>query len=158
MHRLNDQLQFPMKAFVISKIPGLFPEQGIDKIKNLINMPDSKMADPAFATPDKVDLICGAGFWAPILKDQMHKIRDPRDTEVVVQDTELGNVIFGKANNVRSANLNFYLVTDDDEKLDTLMENYWNADKIPEEREWIQEEDDAENAFVNSFSRDNNGR
>lgn len=120
---------------------------------------DEELADPTFNQPNNIDLLLGAGAWASIVNDKILR-KQHNDYHTVAQSTIFGFVIYGQipsATHLRLRSCHTTLELED-AKIDQILVKFWNADSIPEERQWTAEEQRAEEIFVNTHRRELSGR
>lgn len=156
MHRSRDDVEIPIEALIFPKIGGSFPDEFINKS----HIESDKLADPEFHIPRSVDLLLSVGVWATIICPAIE--RSPSLPNMVAQLTSLGYVIYGLSGEGVSRGRKSYRLAviekEDDIKLDQLLLKYWNADEIPIPRKWTCEEELVEANFVNTHTRDTDGR
>lgn len=155
IHRLDDSIEVPISALVVPRISGIFPRASFRK--NIFDLEASDLADPNYFMPGPVDILLSTGTWANILKDRLR--RHEFHGGLVAQDTLLGFVIFGETKDYGFNDQCFQVSVDAScANLDRLLLEHWNADEIPEPRKLTPEEKAAEQCFVETYSRDENGR
>lgn len=157
-HRYDSSVQIPVSALVVPRITGRIPD-------TIINSPFDKkisaqeLADPAYKQPANIDMLLGAGTWAEIITNKMHRVCF-KGRYAIAQLTALGWIIFGHMFPAMSTRLRSCHATIDveDAKIDQLLIKFWNADAIPKERQWSVDEQRAEEIFVSTHRREQSGR
>lgn len=158
--RFDSNWRMPVELFVMDKFCGLLPSVGLPTI-----VPDGiTLADPGFCIPAEVQMLLGADVWAEITGDNMY--RHPDGT--ILQETRLGYICFGRVVLSPDANANLSMLTftlqkneeNDEEKcLSDLLQKFWTTSE-PQMQSHImsQEEEAVERHFLETHSRDINGR
>lgn len=154
VHHTDDNVTIAIQAYIVANICGRMPYKRFDSpFANTIE--DSKLADPTFNRPGMIELLLGAGALAAIINEDLHR-SSSNNNHAVAQSTLFGWVIYGQipsAAHVRLQNCTT-TVECDDAKLDQLLLRFWNADAMPEDRQWTVEEKRAEDIFVRTHTRD----
>lgn len=158
LHRNDTSVQIPISAFIVPHIIAKLPNGRMNSPFD-DEIPIDQLADPAYKVPAKIDLLLGAGAWAAIVTDKMHRICLDGHY-AIAQLTALGWVIYGhmfpyKSDLIRSCQATIDV---DDARIDQLLIRYWNADVIPKTRQWTADEQRAEDIFVTTHRREPNGR
>ncbi|XP_055307518.1 uncharacterized protein LOC129571715 [Sitodiplosis mosellana] len=112
---------------------------------------DIELADPKFNIQSPIDLILDAEIHAQIIRPNIR--RGPPGTPVA-QDTELGWILFGATNknreNVSSVSINISTI-------DTLLNKFFEADELPEERMFTKDEQFCYDFYKEHTKRDSDG-
>lgn len=157
-HRNDVNVQIQISAFVVSHIIANLPNSRMDSpFDNEI--PTDQLADPAYKVPAGIDILLGAGAWAAIVTDKMHRICS-NGHYAIAQLTAFGWVIYGHMFPYKNDCARICQATIDveDARIDQLLIKYWNADSIPKARQWTADEQRAEDIFVTTHRRESNGR
>ena len=121
------------------------------------NIPQQyKLADPGFNTPAPIDLLIGAELVLQILQSQ----------EIIIQNhlprlyqSKFGWIITGKVNSYSPLIQNFANFScSEDQMINDSLQKFWEIESIPTQSLLTSEEQQAEDHFVKTHSRDNNGR
>lgn len=158
IHRANDTDPVLVKALVVPRIASYLPDRKFTPPFNDI-IPLGELADPIHNYPGPIDILLGAGVWANIVCDGI-KRNIINDRQSIAQLTTLGWVIYGQISTCSHLRLyNCHMSSDEEDiHLDKLMLRFWNADAIPEARQWTAEEQLAEQIFTSTVQRESNGR
>lgn len=158
-HRENFNVQFRVTALVVQRITGKIPDETMNGSPFDKSIPVHELADPAYKTAANINILLGAGAWAEIVMDKMHRVcSDGR--HAVAQLTSLGYVIFGHMIAPTMARLRscHAAIDIEDAKIDQMLLKFWNADAIPKDKQWTAEEQLAEEIFASTYRREPNGR
>lgn len=114
-------------------------------IKNL------RLADPKFNIPATVDILLGSDIFYTILESG--KIPGPNGAPYAI-NSSLGWLVGGKTSGEIEQISSF--VTDI--SLDNKLQQFWEAEGLPEETKFTEEERMCEEHFLNNHTRDDSGR
>lgn len=122
------------------------------------------LADPKFHTPALLDILLAADVWSEIAGSILYR----HISGAVMHDTRLGYVIVGKAWIPREAfqDVGIYKAftapaisePPEEEKLDLLLKNFFQAEEVPQITQWSSEEEAVENQFKEDYYRKQCGR
>lgn len=158
VHRTVDNIRIRLKACIVPRISDQLPDKSFDS-PFADSIANEELADPTFNQPNNIDLLLSAGAWATIINDNMRRIQH-NNFYAIAQSTIFGWVIYGQiptAAHVRLLSCHTSLDLED-AKLDQLLVKFWNADSIPQERQWTADEQRAEDIFVTTHRRELSGR
>lgn len=141
-----------IEAIILDTLTKTFPAnpqqpQSWEKLNEMV------LADPKFFQPDEIDIILGADVLHEILRDGVMK----QEKGLLAQETELGWVLSGKSKTSKqNANeITSFVVT----KLEKQVQQFFDAEELnQEERKMTKQEQQSENIFQNTHSRDESGR
>lgn len=146
-----------VQAIIVPRITDPVPAQAFTS-PFTDDISKDELADPLHHRPGRIDLLLGAGAWADIINDEIQR-KSTNGHQAVAQSTLFGWVIFGQMYTAAHTRLqSCHSMAFEDARVDELLIKYWNADLIPEQRQWTREEQRAENIFVTTHQRDNSGR
>ncbi|XP_029164465.1 uncharacterized protein LOC114935741 [Nylanderia fulva] len=149
-------------ALVLPKLTSYLPPARVEYTQ-WPHIQGLELADPNFATPDKIDLILSVTVHAQILKDG---IRRGNIGEPIAQETTLGWVLSGPLSNDNSKtnamenNSVIGLQCSLDSELLELLQRFWTQEEIAPASQisMSPEESQCEEHFKMTHSRDVNGR
>lgn len=121
--------------------------------------PNMELADPDFHVSAPIDLVLGAQhFFDFLVRDGGRlQIRHFEDTLPAFVQTRFGWVATGEAkcmDKVEEVNCHIAKV----ESLEKIIEQFWTVEELSNKRPRTQEEEDCEEHFVNTHTRDSTGR
>lgn len=165
LHSKNSDFLLDVGVLVLKKLTSYLPK-GSKVNMDVSYLKDLSLADSDFASANKIDMIIGADVYPMILLGGLKKgpVGAP-----VAQETVLGWIVTGPVSNssltsevlVHSVTMNA-VVEDNFEmtnvELSLRLRKLWELDNIPTKKALTQEEEQCENLFVNTFSRNPDGR
>lgn len=153
MHSRQNGFYSKLRCLVISNITENVPNVYFER--STINVPQNLLlADPTFNEPGKIDLLIGAGaFWQIICNGhiQLGKLQP------VLQKTKLGWIISGPCKSYKQyqrITCNFNKCSD----IQSQLTRFWEIEEVSAKHEYSNEENLAEEHFIKTVRRDNNGR
>lgn len=155
-HRHADAAIVTARMLIVRKISPCIPDQHIDD-PFASAIPVNEYADPSYASPASIDALLGVGIWSEIIADRIRRVVSS-DGMFVAQSTVLGWVITGQFTKSQLRPSNRCMMTIDDVQLDASLRKLWEIERIPVERPWTEEEHRAEQIFVQTHQRDDDGR
>ncbi|XP_055526924.1 uncharacterized protein LOC129719556 [Wyeomyia smithii] len=111
------------------------------------------LADPKFNVSHGVDLIIGAELFFSLIESHQLVLADKYP---ILQKTMLGYVVCGKYSTNESATVACHVVTD--QNLNIQLEKMWEVENLDIGKALTQEEQEVENHFQQTVSRDTDGR
>ncbi|XP_066589589.1 uncharacterized protein [Prorops nasuta] len=112
-----------------------------------------KLADPSFNIPGRVDILLGAEwFWRLLCIGQIVL----NQQGLVLQKTKLGWIVGGPMSAVATSTIPSHPVCN--LSLNDKIENFWRIENLPDHKPLSFEEKECEKIFVDTFSRDKDGR
>ncbi|XP_058828383.1 uncharacterized protein LOC131688228 [Topomyia yanbarensis] len=144
-----------LECLVTAKVTGKIPTT-----KNDISgwrLPEGiVLADPAFHTPDKVDMLIGGEWFFEILKPRHLSLSDKLPQ---LRETHLGWIVAGVLKEsyfaeapVQHSNLVSI------EEVETMMQRFWQVEQLPDISKLSREEEACETHFLSTYKRDPTGR
>lgn len=158
VHREADDECVTAQALIVPKIAAVMPDRPFEPPFQS-TLTESELADPTHHLPGEIHLLLGADVWAKIVKTDI-KRTDVGGRTVVAQSTTFGYVIFGQVAKAFHVRLHSCHMSPEatDIQLDKMLVRFWNADAIPEARQWTPDEQRAEDIFRDTHRRDPSGR
>ncbi|XP_030763464.1 uncharacterized protein LOC115888036 [Sitophilus oryzae] len=155
---IRDTYKSNISCLVIDKISDFTPQMSFD-ISNL-KIPDLPLADPDFNVASNIDMLIGSSIFYSLLTQGQIKMGKGLP---VLQNSVLGWIVAGNIPINQHQSKCFFLNTDacqDDFNLNSQIERFWKVEEVPEiaEKSWTSEERECEQHFVNTFSRNDQGR
>ncbi|XP_062557643.1 uncharacterized protein LOC134222511 [Armigeres subalbatus] len=139
-------------CLVLPKLTVSLPTCHVDVSK--WNIPHHlQLADPKFNVSRGVDMIIGAELFFSLLESHQMVLAENLP---VLQKTVLGYVVCGKYSNYTMATVSCHVVTEQD--LNAQLERMWEVDNLDVGKALTQVEQDVENHFLQTVSRDSTGR
>lgn len=158
LHRSKESEGISIRALVVTKISSRLPDRPFNAPFSQL-LPDDELADPLHSKPGNIDLLLGAGVWATIVRSDIMR-NDVNGLHAVAQRTTFGWVIYGQIAScsylrIRSCHVSSDI---DDARLDRMLLKFWNADGFPVRRQWTPDEQRAEEIFMATHRRADDGR
>ncbi|KAJ8940212.1 hypothetical protein NQ318_010712 [Aromia moschata] len=147
--------RYPIEVLVVDKITEQLPRVEIN-LKALSHLDNLPLADNDFCRPNKIDGIIGADIFPYLLGQK--RVVGPPGTPVAIETT-LGFVVMGEAPTLSSShsiNHNFCVVVEP--PLESLVRKFWEVEDIPSFSIVNPDDEDCENIFKSTYSRDSTGR
>ncbi|KAJ8937588.1 hypothetical protein NQ318_017657, partial [Aromia moschata] len=147
--------RYPIEVLVVDKITEQLPRVEIN-LKALSHLDNLPLADNDFCRPNKIDGIIGADIFPYLLGQK--RVVGPPGTPVAIETT-LGFVVMGEAPTLSSShsiNHNFCVVVEP--PLESLVRKFWEVEDIPSFSIVNPDDEDCENIFKSTYSRDITGR
>ncbi|KYN30235.1 hypothetical protein ALC57_00303 [Trachymyrmex cornetzi] len=140
-------------CLVLPTITERLPQVKLNK-ENIKLPDDARIADPSFNKPGKIDLLIGAGlFWKLLCVGQIQGGRG----NPTWQKTLLGWVIGGEMVHANPNKASTSLITTN-QALQEQIERFWKQEDIQEPRLLSKQEGYCEEHFINTYSRESDGR
>ncbi|XP_065079455.1 uncharacterized protein LOC135702362 [Ochlerotatus camptorhynchus] len=144
---------------ILSKITNDLPSRAID-ISQWNLPPDLILADPDFASPQRIDMVIGAQLFFSLLQEGQIPVKaGPYEHQPVFQRTVLGWVVSGPVAidiaTQDSERVALLCTTDD---LDQQLTRFWEVESCPQSRGLSKEELACEMYFSKTTTRDESGR
>ncbi|XP_063827477.1 uncharacterized protein LOC135076893 [Ostrinia nubilalis] len=151
----NDKEIIQVKAYVLKKISTCLPSRNI--VADWKELQTLQLADPAYHTPGKIDLLLGADIFCKIIEEGLVRMPDG----IVAQKTSLGWILSGqkdKGNN--SHNLISLHVTSMVAEDNDLLRKFWEieTDLYKKKKLLTKEEERCEDIYKQTTRRENTGR
>ncbi|XP_062538369.1 uncharacterized protein LOC134206657 [Armigeres subalbatus] len=144
-----------LECLVTPKVPGKIPTSKIDV--NGWRIPEGVvLADPAFHTPDKVDMLIGGELFFDILKPRHLSLSDKLPQ---LRETHLGWIVAGviKEPYVSNTSIQHSNVATI-EKIESEMQRFWQIEELPNIPKLSREEVACESHFLSTYKRNSTGR
>ncbi|XP_076294565.1 uncharacterized protein LOC143215848 [Lasioglossum baleicum] len=122
---------------------------------------DLELADPEITSRQPIELLLGADIYALIIREGL---RQGAAGSPVAQATTLGWIVTGspgKSNISPSNPRRIILHCSVDDDISTLLQRFWSLEEVaapPSSSEFTADEDECENHFVRTHTRDHTGR
>lgn len=116
-----------------------------------------RLADPAYNSPGKIDILIGAGpYWEILIGTPRNRING----QPALQNTKLGWILGGNLSSkgYKSTDQALTCLTITNEQLHQQLEQFWKVENLPGVRYFIIEEKACEKQFVETTHRDKDGR
>ncbi|XP_065088817.1 uncharacterized protein LOC135710230 [Ochlerotatus camptorhynchus] len=144
---------------ILSKITNDLPSRAID-ISQWNLPPEVILADPDFASPQRIDMVIGAQLFFSLLQEgQIPVNAGPSEHQPILQRTVLGWVVSGPVSidtATQGPERVALLCTTDD--LDQQLTRFWEVESCPQSRGLSKEELACEMYFSETTTRDESGR
>lgn len=161
-HRTQNGPSVLLRLVVVRRLTNRLPAKRISRAFTDV-LPCDALADPYYFMPAKIDILIGAGSWSQMLTDGI-KRQSSGDGELVAQNTLFGWVIFGTSAHPSGGVSTYHLSVPSSGRdehrmtLDEVVRSFWEIETIPEARTRTQAEQQAEDNFMNTHTRDESGR
>lgn len=147
-----------ISATVMEKVTGNLPMVPIHR-EDWTHLRGLKLADPHYDCPSPVEILLGADTYEEILLDGLIKKRNDSPT---AQNSRLGWLLFGvvktKPEVIQENSTKIGLFSSKSDQLDNLLKTFWEIEEVPEQRKLTVKERQAEEIFVESVHKNNEGR
>lgn len=144
-----------VKAYVLSKLPRIVPNQRLDR-ERLKCLEPLQLADPDFDKPGQVDLILGADVFLAILEDG--KVKDETGLPVAI-NSSFGWIVAGQVFDASEVNCNTAIISlSMDMDIDKALRKFWEVEEVNRPKPLTQEEQQAVDFFNSTHQRDEHGR
>ncbi|XP_058817142.1 uncharacterized protein LOC131680444 [Topomyia yanbarensis] len=144
---------------ILPKITNDLPARPVDTSRWKIPF-SLVLADPDFASPQKIDMVIGAQLFFTLLRDGQLSIADgPGVDQPLLQRTVLGWIVSGPVSQEApcSDSTNVALLCTSDH-LDQQLAKFWEIESCPDTRGLSKEELACEKYFTETTTRDESGR
>lgn len=155
----DPSFEMNVSTSVINKISGDLPMIPVHR-ENWPHLANVKFADPHFDHPSSVEVLLGMEVYERIY---MKGIKKKVNSSPTAQNSRLGWLLFGvvksaeQSRKMREVNSTF-LVNSADYNLEQTLKSFWELEEIPEARKLTIKEQEAEDKFLESVHRNNEGR
>ncbi|XP_055584842.1 uncharacterized protein LOC129737707 [Uranotaenia lowii] len=143
-----------LECLVIPKVTGPIPSTNID-ITDWHFPHGIQLADPNFFKPDKIDLLVGAALFFNIVKTG-HLILDPCLPEL--RESYLGWLVTGTLTSKSNYEPIQYAQLASVESIENSITRFWELEEVPTAPKTTAEEQQCEEHFVATHTRDVSGR
>ncbi|XP_028166709.1 uncharacterized protein LOC114357337 [Ostrinia furnacalis] len=151
----NDKEIIQVKAYVLKKISTCLPSRNI--VADWKELQTLQLADPAYHTPGKIDLLLGADIFCKIIEEGLVRMPDG----IVAQKTSLGWILSGQkdkgnnSHNLISLHITSMVAEDND-----LLRKFWEieTDLYKKKKLLTKEEERCEDIYKQTTRRENTGR
>lgn len=154
-HRMNADIKIPVRFIIVKKISGANPQQPFN-CALMTQLDENELADPTCTTPGPIEALIGITTWTSIIREGILRYHSEQD-QFVAQDSLLGWVISGCAQQSSLRQALSYHVSKADNNLDSQLERFWAVDD-EEKGTRTAEEQRAEDIFLSTHQRDVCGR
>lgn len=150
--RLNPQIKYNISSLIVDQITESLPTALIDT-SALSYLNEIPLADSAFATPNKIDILIGASLFPHLLLRDVIKSDDPSAPPAI--ETVLGYIIMGSVPTLcnREAPLTA-CCTIASEPIDTLVKRFWQLEELTTSRTQCQDDVECEEFYRATTVRD----
>lgn len=155
-HRTETGAVASARFSIISKITCHHPQQLIE-IELEQHVPQYQLADPQFGVPGRVDALIGAGTWATLMRNGLHRIHE-KGCNLTAQNSAFGWVISGEIEGTPlSSSLSCHIAsTGDSFELD--LRQFWEINDNEDDSILTPEQQLVEDNFASTYKRDPSGR
>ncbi|XP_011691571.1 PREDICTED: uncharacterized protein LOC105452295 [Wasmannia auropunctata] len=152
MQSLHDDFRKPLTCLTVPAITDLVPSEIFPR--NLFKIPPNiRLADPDFHIPRAIDLLIGSGATLSLFSVGQINLSQ-RNHDLYLQKTRLGWVVAGSP----SAPLPSRSATCHLTSLEKQLVKFWEIEEITTDKPRSEEENLCEAHFLETVSRDNDGR
>ena len=150
INNFESEIEFVELPVITGKLPARPLNKRMLKVPSCI-----KLADPEFDKPAEIDALIGANLFYKLLSVGQRSLSDQCD--VTLQKTLLGWIITGSVNLPQDLNTipTQCLLS---QSIDEQMMRFWNIEEVPSKLHLSNEERKCEELYVNSTTRDSDGR
>lgn len=142
------------ETLILPKLTSYIPKQEPKTIPVEVNSLD--LADPEFYSNRRIDLILGVKFYSRII---LNNIRKFNNGFLVAQETLFGWILFGHVSFPSANSERFGFQCSVDRELLTAIQKFWKIEDDTNSTQKLASDDlECENHFINTHSRDVNGR
>ncbi|XP_017765119.1 PREDICTED: uncharacterized protein LOC108554370, partial [Eufriesea mexicana] len=142
-----------LKFLTIPRITGLIPDRQVDRARLPIPA-NVKLADPQFHRPRPVDMLISVGPTLSSMSIGQLRLSAHDQPDLILQKTQFGWVIGGSGTATKSRTRHKTFITQPTFDL----EKFWAVEEGPQKQHLTAEEQECEQHFQDSVSRDETGR
>ncbi|XP_043063598.1 uncharacterized protein LOC122319869 [Drosophila ficusphila] len=146
--------QFQMSvdtAFVLRSLTSPLPKMNIH-LQNWSHIQGLELAGPTFTRSGRIDLLIGVDVIPQLM---LSEVRKGAQDQPITQRTQLGWIVFGKTNQILSHAIS---IRCHQTNLESLVNKFFELEKIPETRQLTAEEQWCEDHFKRTHTRQSNGK
>ncbi|RLU25685.1 hypothetical protein DMN91_001842 [Ooceraea biroi] len=150
---IHSNYKASIECFVLPSITELLPQLKIN-VEKLVMLKDVQLADPTFNEPGKIYLLIGAAlYWKIVIGSPRNYI----DGQPALQNIRLGWIIGGEVT-VKSSCATSTCLTVTNAQLQQQLQRFWEQETLSEGRLYTEEEKRCEKQFLETTTRDADGR
>ncbi|XP_029341263.1 uncharacterized protein LOC115033213 [Acyrthosiphon pisum] len=146
--------QMTLTALVSPKITVDLPTVAVD-VSQWTHLEQVELADPTFHVPNKIDLLISAEYSLDIMLDG--KIQGPKGTPSL-HNSIFGWIVCGKLSKPHNELSMFKSVTCCTTTVESLVNRFWELEEVPRLTCMSKEDQQCEEHFIETFTRDGSGR
>ncbi|XP_029178087.1 uncharacterized protein LOC114945904 [Nylanderia fulva] len=155
--RLSPASEIAVDAFVLRTLTNLIPSRHVSGC-SWPHIQGLQLADPRFDVPSRIDVILGADVYGQVLQPD---VRHGEPGSPTAQLTSLGWVLLGTLSTRSGGTVNSQLSVHHVQARDALaavLQQFWELENVGADKPLSPEEEQAEQHFVSTHSRDADGR
>ncbi|XP_041981003.1 uncharacterized protein LOC121734457 [Aricia agestis] len=152
--RLNDKVRFDLQPYVVDRITSELPSCKVD-ISSLSYLKDLPLADNYYYQPGTIDMILGCEVFARIL---LQRKFSRGSNEPIAIETTLGFLILGKAQTASTDDRAQTFFCNFNCTFENCISRFFDTEELPSDNYLTPAEQECENIFEQTTSRDSNGR
>lgn len=151
--RNNSEYKLQVQAVVLPTLTTILPSVRLTP-SQWSHLNGCFLADPQFYEPGQIDMLLEADIYSYVLKAG---IRKGSAGSPIAQNTELGWILSGYVNNppINSENIQSFMCQID---IDRNLTTFWEVEEGVKKRSLTQEEEQCEEYFQTTHTRNENGR
>ncbi|CAK9822943.1 hypothetical protein ANTRET_LOCUS1374 [Anthophora retusa] len=149
----NNNFQSEAEFVALPKITGMLPSRRVNR-KELLIPNNIKLADPEFDKPAEIDALIGTTLFYKLLNTG--QIRLSASSDVILQKTLLGWIVVGEVCKPQNSSRgkSCHLIT----SLENQLTRFWEIEEVPHKKHRSIEEIKCETFYVETTTRDSQGR
>ncbi|XP_073963144.1 uncharacterized protein [Choristoneura fumiferana] len=157
MSTQDDKVKINVNVYIMSsKLTSKLPSNKIKyNPKAWPHIQGLTLADPCFQQPGRVDMLLGVEVCAQIFKSKI--IKGPPGSPCA-QDTSLGWILFGTAEDTADTYQEDIIVMHHQVNVDDMLKAFWEIDTTDTSKRLTKEEEDCENKYKETHTRNEEGR
>ncbi|CAK9799131.1 hypothetical protein ANTPLA_LOCUS1906 [Anthophora plagiata] len=149
----NNNFQSEAEFIALPKITSMLPSRRVNR-KELLIPQNIKLADPEFDKPAEIDALIGTTLFYKLLNNG--QISLSASSDVILQKTLLGWIVVGEVGKIETSSRGktCHLIT----SLENQLTRFWEIEEIPHKKHLSEEEIKCETLYMETTTRDSNGR
>lgn len=142
-----------LSFLIIPNITGNIPQKSFDK--NTLSIPSNiHLADSRFNISQQIDILLGSDIFWQLLKSDTVTLHE---SGLILRDTHIGWILSGQIHQHQHTKYQSLACTS--QTLDSQLENFWKVDDFQSPQSTLTNEESlVEKCFINTTTRDKNGR
>ncbi|XP_067217341.1 uncharacterized protein [Linepithema humile] len=140
-------------ASILKSLTSYAPSPAVSPV-NWDHLADLSLADPDLLSADPIDLLLGADLYSNLILEGVQK---GKSGQPVAQKTVFGWIISGSTATRKASRNVTVLYCANNPSLDQLLQNFWEIEELPRQTLFSPEEQQCEEHFASTHSRDSNG-
>lgn len=150
----SDNFNIEVAALVLPLLTGRLPSTSVD-IPSSFSLGTLPLADPKFATSDKVDILIGGDVYPQIV---LGGVRQNILGSLLAQETIFGWILTGPISSLNRVAFTTFVSLCTSVEVDKLLEKFWRLEEPPKVSEFSPEDEYCEEVYKKTTKRRSDGR